>query len=222
MKKHQIEYYTQFIMSLVGGFFGAYAILNHHDFFGSAQTSNMIYLVLNIIGRDFYGLLLRLLAFAIYIIGIVSTILLPRYIKVDIQVCSVILNILAVIGLVFMPEDTNDVVALYPVFFVTAFQWCSFKGVEGFASSSVFSTNNLRQFVTSVTGYCLEKNEADLKKLKFFGGVLLFYHMGVILSSLSYLLWKAKGIIVCLLPLMFAVVIIYRKNYKKDIISSSN
>ena len=40
------------IMCFVGGFMGAYAILIRSDNLGSAQTSNMIYIVLQLLGRD--------------------------------------------------------------------------------------------------------------------------------------------------------------------------
>ena len=33
-------------MTLLGGFMGGYAVLSHDDFFGSAQTTNMIALTI--------------------------------------------------------------------------------------------------------------------------------------------------------------------------------
>jgi len=53
----------------------------------------------------------------------------------------------------------NPVLGLYPIFFAMAFQWCSFKGIGGYNSATVFSTNNLRQFVSAVTLFADEKKQ---------------------------------------------------------------
>ena len=42
MDKNTLERRLHLNMTLIGGFFGGYAILNHSDLFGSAQTGNMI------------------------------------------------------------------------------------------------------------------------------------------------------------------------------------
>ena len=39
-----------FVMAFIGGYFGLYAIVARNDLFGSAQTSNLIYLVQDIVG----------------------------------------------------------------------------------------------------------------------------------------------------------------------------
>ena len=37
-----MDRWIHFNMAIVGGFLGGFAILNHHELFGSAQTSNLI------------------------------------------------------------------------------------------------------------------------------------------------------------------------------------
>ncbi len=39
------EMLLHFVMAFIGGYFGLYAIVARNDLFGSAQTSNLIYLV---------------------------------------------------------------------------------------------------------------------------------------------------------------------------------
>src|SRR5699024_11733141 len=58
-----------------------------------------------------------------------------------------------------------------------AFQWCIFKGAMGYTSSTIFSTNNIKQTVVSLTEYFLIQDttikQEKLKKGCFFGGTLL-------------------------------------------------
>lgn len=110
-----------------------------------------------------------------------------------------------------MPKGINDFVVLCPVFFATAFQWYSFKGADGYASSSIFSTNNLRQFVTSFFEYLCDKEDSYLNKAKYYGGVLLYYHIGVAVSYISYVVMDARGILICLLPLAGALLLVCSK-----------
>lgn len=193
MDKDKIESYVHYAMALTGGFFGGYALLNFHDLFGSAQTSNMIHMAMLLVGHNAPEFALRLLTWVVYVSGFVMSVLIPRYTKADVQVCSIGFNALAVIILCIIPVGTNDFIALLPVFFVTAFQWSSFKGAQGFTCSSIFSTNNLKQFTTSLTEYLCDKDKEHLKKTKFFGSVLLSYHIGVIISYLACRSFATRG-----------------------------
>lgn len=42
MCSRDMDRWIHFNMAIVGGFLGGFAILNHHELFGSAQTSNLI------------------------------------------------------------------------------------------------------------------------------------------------------------------------------------
>lgn len=41
-------------MAFIGGYIGAYALLNRADVFGNAQTSNLIHVAMSIVGTDFF------------------------------------------------------------------------------------------------------------------------------------------------------------------------
>lgn len=97
------------------------------------------------------------------------------------------------------------VLALYPFFFATAFQWNSFKGAKGFASSTLFSTNNLKQFTMAVTEVFLNKDKTHTVKAKFFGCTLLFFHVGVACSFAARTLIGPRSIFCALLPLCIAL-----------------
>jgi uncharacterized membrane protein YoaK (UPF0700 family) len=195
-------------MSAFGGFLGAYAVLNRSDFLGNAQTSNLIHLTLDILGRDTRQILLRLIAMGLYLCGTMFTVLIPMYTKWNIKFVSVLVDFLAVCILAVLPEHMNSVIALYPVFFAMAFQWNVFADICGYVSSTIFSTNNTRQMTISFTKYLFGGTSEDAKRGRFYAGVLLFYHVGV---ALSYFAWKEiglKGVYIGVLPLMAEMVFI--------------
>ena len=142
-ENRELEKNIHYIMSLVGGFLGAYALLNRCETFGSSQTSNMIYLIMNILGKNKKEVLFRIIAVFIYMGAISLTVVVAKYYKnVNAKRMSVILDIIAVAVIGFFPKDMNYVVALYPIFFVMAVQWNVFKGFNVFSSAMFTAFEN--------------------------------------------------------------------------------
>ena len=148
VKKYETP--LHYIMAFVGGFFGVYAILSFCNLFGNAQTANLIYFVTDLLGGDVKDAALRIGGMLLFMAAIVLTVYLPKHSRVNLQVMSVLLDAAAAVLVGLFPADIHPVLALYPFFFVTAFQWNSFRGAQGFASSTLFSTNNLKQFTINV------------------------------------------------------------------------
>lgn len=205
MKVQKKKYYIQYLMSLVGGFYGAYAILNFQNAFASSQTMNLIQVLTNLLGGNINEFLIRFFACILYIIGIISAVIVSNKMKIDVQKCCIIINIIAVFAMLFMPNKINNIIAIYPLFFITAFQWCAFHGVDGYSSSCTISTNNIRNFVISGTNYILNKDRKDFLKMKYFGLILAYYHVGVVISFVFYKLWGRKEILISLVPMIFVL-----------------
>ena len=144
-EKAKIYQCIHYNMAVCGGFLGAYAILNRCDVLGNAQTSNLIYLTLNIIGRDAWQVMIRIGAMLLYMLATMCTVLIPKYTKWNLRVISVLVDMIAVGILALLPEEMDNIVALYPVFFAMAFQWNTFANLCEYVSSTIFSTNNVRQ-----------------------------------------------------------------------------
>ena len=211
-ESNKFAYCTQYSMCFAGGFIAAYAILNHADFLASAQTANLINIALCITGSNWMELCLRLIAVLVYMTGLSVPVLVAKYTHINVKMLCIFVEISMIILLYFFTKRINTIIALYPVFFMTSMQWNSFPGVDGFASSSIFSTNNLRQFTTSYVEYRCSKDREYLKKTKFFGGVLLSYHAGVIFSYYAYRHFAMKGVIFCLIPLFTGMLFILMEN----------
>lgn len=208
--KQNIEKIIHYNMSFIGGFLGGFAILNHCDLFGSAQTSNLISIALMIAGQDKRDFLIRIIAMLLYLFGVSITVILPHKIKgINMKLFSLSLTTIAIFILWYIPKDTPHIIALYPIFFVMSVQWCCFKGAEGFTSSCIFSTNNFRQCTAAMTEYFLTKDKEALRKGKFFGSVLLFFHIGVMYSYMACKFFDQSSVLLCVIPIVSAAFFIH-------------
>ena len=195
------EVWAHFIMAVCGGFFGGYAIFGRMAVFGSAQTANLIELVGDILGRNLTDASLRLGALLLYAAAMVIFVVLRA------------VDAAAAAATAAMPEQMDPVLALYPVFFAMSFQWCVFKGAEGYACSTIFSTNNLKQTVLSFTEYFMvreddeEERTKKLKKGRFFGETILFFHASVAAAFLALHVMGLSAVWLVMLPLFACLVI---------------
>ncbi len=205
-RKRQLHY----AMAVVGGFFGGFSILMHHNLLSNAQTSNLMSLTVGILGRSPQQILLHAGSLVIYMLGISLTVLLPKYTKWKLPVCSVVLDGMALAAIAIMPEGTDDFVAMYPIFLAASFQWNSFQGADGYVSSTIFSTNNLRQFTSSMAGYLCDREYRHLHKASFFGGTLLAFHTGVAAAWFSTRFMGVRGAVCGYIPLLAAIFLVMK------------
>ena len=73
-----------------------------------------------------------------------------------------------------------------------------------YSFSRIFSTNNLRQAAISITEFLTEKDKAHFERAKFYLGVILSYHIGVVISYIGYKMFAIKGAWLCFIPLTLA------------------
>lgn len=213
-----------FNMALIGGILGAYAILNWCDVLGSAQTSNMIHLMMDIVGGNIPGIIIRLGSVVIYIIGLISTVIIKNYTKINVHIYSVIVDAITVIMVGIMPKNLDVIIALYPIFFAMAVQWNSFPGVHGYNSSTIFSTNNLKQTTIAITEYICNKDKDKLHKAKFYGKVLISFHLGVAIAFICTNLFGMQGVWIGIVPTITALelTLFETESRSKVIISSED
>ena len=123
-------------MAFIGGYIGAYALLNRADVFGNAQTSNLIHVAMSIVGTDFLDLFIRLGGVFLYMAGVTLVVIWQKITKINVHYLAVVVDALAFIMLGFFPKDMDIIVSLYPIFFAAAVQWTSFSGVYGYNCST--------------------------------------------------------------------------------------
>ena len=197
-REAQIHYTVAFI----GGFLGIFPIVNAAHFLGSAQTSNLIDIVLGTLNGEGRSVLFHAVGAFLYALAVFLVTFLPKHTKADVKILAMIVDVSAAIAMWLFPTERNLplTVYLYPTFFAMAFQWCAFKGAYGFTSSTIFSSNNFRQFISSLTEIFFNGDKSFSLKAKFFGFTLFCFHFGLVLSWLSWHFFGNAGFLFVIVP----------------------
>jgi uncharacterized membrane protein YoaK (UPF0700 family) len=108
-----------------------------------------------------------------------------------------------------IPADVDIVIGIMPIFFMMSTQWTVFHGNAKYTSSTIFSTNNLKQMTLALGGYFLDKDASQLDKAKYFGNSILWYHVGVVISFFACHVFDIQASL-CALPIaLVAIVLTY-------------
>lgn len=190
-----------YAVSTVGGFMGGYAIFNHCDVFGNAQTANLIHIVCKIFSADFSGLGFLLLALATYISGNVFCVIAEKFIKHDLRLISLIMTSCAVVIIGLFPNIANDYIAVLPILFVMPVQWNAYRTAAGYVSATIFSTNNLRIAVMSLTRYIIDKDKKQGEQARFYWMTLFGFHSGVALACVASVFLGTMSVWFCFVPI---------------------
>ena len=195
------------LMAFCGGLMGVYSIAGRMGVFAAAETANMIEIVCDIVGKDNLQFAYRVGALLIYSLAMVIHTVMSRMTRLDLRIISLALDALAALALSLIPIDIDPFVALYPLFFASAYQWCSFNGAEGYTCSTIFSTNNLRQAVTAATDWLIlpkedERSHKSGEKAVFFGGTLLAFNGGVAIGYIAYSIIGNVSVLLSLIPIL--------------------
>ena len=190
-----------YAVSTIGGFMGGYAIFNHCDFFGNAQTANLIHIVCKIFSADFSALAFLVLALATYISGNVFCVLAEKFIRHDLRLISLIMTSCAVVIIGLFPNIANHYIAVLPILFVMPIQWNAYRTAAGYASATIFSTNNLRIAVMSLTRYIIDKDKKQGEQARFYWLTLLGFHSGVALACVASVFLGTMSVWFCFVPI---------------------
>lgn len=220
MTERKYDAIVHYVMAVCGGFLGVYGLVNRFNIFGSAQTANLISIIGDLFGKNVNGAAIRIGGLLIYISAIIIPTILERKTTWRLKYLAIGVEVIGVFILSILPTDMNPILGLYPIFFMTAFQWTIFKGANGYVSSTIFSTNNLKQTLSAWTEYYfIDKNKEEERKekaakAKFFGGTLLGFHIGVFFGYFFSLRFRIQGIWFCIPILATALVLLLLDDYR--------
>ena len=207
------EAHIHYIVAFIGGFLGIFPIVNAVHFLGSAQTSNLIDIVLSSLRGEWNSLALHLFGAFLYCFAIFLATFLPKHTKLNVKICALAIDFACAVAMWRFPIERNLplIFYLYPTFFAMSFQWCAFKGAYGFVSATIFSTNNLRQFVSAMTEVFCNGDKSFSLKAKFFGFTLLAFHLGVAASGVCWRFLGNAGFLLALLPICVVAFLLIQK-----------
>lgn len=201
---------THHAASIIGGFWGGYTILNHMDIFGNAQTGNLIHMVLELCRGDLTLVWWMLLGFLIYCAGNVFYVLVRRKTTLSMKIVSLICSAAAVAVVGALPFAGNHFLACYPLVFVAPVQWNAFKNAGGNSSSTIFSSNNVRQAAMLTTSFVLTRDRETGLRARFYWATLLSFHLGVAFAGLTSLWLGVYSIWFCYVPIALTALAYYR------------
>ena len=206
---------AHYAAAVIGGFLGGYTIFNHIDIFGNAQTGNLINMVQSMCTGDLTFVGFMFISFLVYCGGNVFYVLVRRKTRVSMKIVSLICTSVAVLIVGAMPFVRNDYIACYPIIFAAPIQWNAFKIAGGNSSSTIFSSNNVRQAAMLTTNYVLSRDKSILRKARFYWLTLLSFHLGVAFSCFMSMIFGVCAIWFCYVPIALEVLAYYTYQSEK-------
>lgn len=183
------KWYIFILLTLVGGFFGAYTYVLKGGVFCNAQTANIVLLGIALGNLDF-SLALHLFSSLIaYMLGI----MLSEHIALKIKKINLLrwdtllvaLELLLVVILAFLPENTPYQVYQISINFMCAMQFNTFRQAQGVAMATTFVTNHIRQTGSFFVRWFRKKEEKEyLRRTIQHGIMILAFMVGAIISTL--------------------------------------
>lgn len=201
IRSKNIDWYRHLSFAAVGGFFAAYAILLRMGIMANAQTLNLLELLLSSLRCHWPEMLMHLGALAMYVLGTMSTVILPHLFGWDMRRVCPIIDALCAVLLAFLPAEIPVIPSLYPIFFAMSVQWSSFTGAQDHISSTIFSTNNTKQASLSLARHLCTREQGQIRRMWFYVSTILCFHAGATVAYFSVLLLEVKGSL-CVLPLI--------------------
>ncbi|MBQ7159181.1 MAG: DUF1275 domain-containing protein [Treponema sp.] len=210
------EAHIHYTVAFIGGWLGLFPLVNVSHFFGSAQTVNITELITESLGGNWYAVALHALGLFLYAGAVFLATFLPKHTKLNVKLLALLIDALACVAMWQFPTEKNLplLVYLYPTFFSMPFQWCAFDGAYDYKSSTIFSSNNVRQFVSALTEVFCNGDKSFALKAKFFGATLLGFYLGVTVSWLCWHFFGNAGFLLALVPIG-GVVLLLRKTVIK-------
>ena len=201
IRSKNIDWYRHLSFAAVGGFFAAYAILLRMGIMANAQTLNLLELLLSSLRCHWSEVLMHLGTLAMYVLGTMSTVILPHLFGWDMRRVCPIIDALCAVLLAFLPAEMPVIPSLYPIFFAMSVQWSSFTGAQDHISSTIFSTNNTKQASLSLARHLCTREQGQIRRMWFYVSTILCFHAGATVAYFSVLLLEVKGSL-CVLPLI--------------------
>lgn len=200
------EAHIHYTVAFIGGWLGIFPLVNAAHSFGSAQTVNLMELVFGLYAGDWKTVLLYVAGLFVYAFAIFLAYYLPKHSRINIRLLALGIDALACLAMWRFPTEKSLPVLLYlyPTLFAMPFQWCAFVGAYGYKNSTIFSSNNVRQFVSALTEIWTNGDKSQVIKAKFMGATLLAFYTGV---AGGYFCWQSfgnRGFLCALIPIFIA------------------
>lgn len=211
LQKHREEL-LHYLMTFIGGFMGLYAICAHGSF-GSAQTGNLMNLLIDLSDGNGFSAMARIGAFVIFSSGIAVSWLMHEFCSLPMRELCILVDAAALMLSVWLPEELFSFFRIYPLFFATSFQWGSFNHVGKYPSATLFLTGNLKNCITRWLKYSFYKDVQDLIGARIYTLTILSYLLGGSLGCAAVGAHSADGAYWAFAPLTVAAWVLWQEHH---------
>lgn len=183
--------WVYFTLIAVAGFWGAYTYLLRGNVFCNAQTGNVVLMSLALGSAEWAKAGYYLVPISAYILGaFVSELML--------------IEMIAVLGLGFLPETAPVQICQVVINFVASMQYNTFRQAEGVPVATTFATNHIRQIGVGLAKELRHRHSADKshrRKLARHCGMLFFFILGAVTGTVFCHLLVGRAIWLTMIPL---------------------
>ena len=183
--------WVYFTLIAVAGFWGAYTYLLRGNVFCNAQTGNVVLMGLALGSAEWAKAGYYLVPISAYILGaFVSELML--------------IEMIAVLGLGFLPETAPVQICQVVINFVASMQYNTFRQAEGVPVATTFATNHIRQIGVGLAKELRHRHSADKshrRKLARHCGMLFFFSLGAVTGTVFCHLLVGRAIWLTMIPL---------------------
>ena len=183
--------WVYFTLIAVAGFWGAYTYLLRGNVFCNAQTGNVVLMGLALGSAEWAKAGYYLVPISAYILGaFVSELML--------------IEMIAVLGLGFLPETAPEQICQVVINFVASMQYNTFRQAEGVPVATTFATNHIRQIGVGLAKELRHRHSADKshrRKLARHCGMLFFFILGAVTGTVFCHLLVGRAIWLTMIPL---------------------
>ncbi len=202
--RSELDTILHYNMSFVGGFLGTYALLLRGGNFGSAQTGNLMEMMIDISEGNLYDLLTRIGALILFGASLAVSYILTNYTSLNMKKLCLWADAAGLVVSALIPTTVYPILALYPVFVIASFQWGTFAGAKSYNSASIFSTNNFKQCVWGWTQFAITRDKKALEKARLYTFTLLSFMAGALIGCFAAGALGTYGALIGLVPLAVA------------------
>ncbi|MFT8338380.1 YoaK family protein [Schleiferilactobacillus harbinensis] len=197
---------TACLMTAIGGFLDAYTFTQHGGVFASTQTGNLVLFAISIMNGQFTAALQKIVPVGLFCCGILSTHWVEHHLNGTgrnfWRLGVILVEIVIFVAVGFLPTRTPAILITSAIAFTTALQMTAFRSMNGLGYANMFSTGNLQKAMNNLYSTLATRNRAAGEKFGRYGGLVLCFVAGALVSSLTgrwlttRSIWVVAGILV--------------------------
>ena len=195
------------LLIFVGGFYGGYALTVRGGVFANAQTANLALLAVNLGTGNWQKAAYYLIPMTAYLAGVAISELIPKPLRrfgvMRWDTMLTLIEMVTVVILGFIPAAAPHQISQVIISFICAMQYNTFRQAEGIPMATVFCTDHMRQFGSSLTKWLRRDDNAEAmgKKAAAHGLMMVCFALGALTAAVLSQVLGVRTVWCALLPL---------------------